>query len=339
VALAVLAAAATFGAWLLAAQLAPAAAQAEFFAAWRGWIVASLGAPNFAELGWLLRNGAWYLWPLWPFAAWTLYAWRHGWRHAHIALPGLTLLAMLAAFAVTRADSQSSLMLLAPPLVVLAALGATTLRRATENLIDWFAIVVFTLFLLAAWLYFFAYATGVPAPMARSVLRLIPGYSAPLNWLAIALAATVSAGWIVLAWWRLATRPPMLWRGPLLAASGLLTLWLMATLLALPAINHVRSYAAVAQAAGAHLAAAGAREACVATRFMPAAERAVFAYHGALRLAPPAQAATCDWLLMRDTARSALDDEPPGEDWTMVAQLRWPPRPDEVFRLYRRNAP
>jgi hypothetical protein len=131
----------------------------------------------------------------------------------------------------------------------------------------------------------------------------------------------------------------MLWRGPLLAAAGLLTLWTMVILLALPAINHVRSYAAIAQAAGAQIAAAGPRDACVATRHLPAAERAVFAYHGALKLVPPQAAADCRWLLTRDQARSALDDEPPGAPWELVWQSRWPPRSDDAFRLYRRGAP
>ncbi|MFN7573264.1 MAG: hypothetical protein ACK5TK_17785, partial [Betaproteobacteria bacterium] len=338
-ALACLAAVACFGGWLLAAQFAPAAARAEFFAQWRVWLLASVGAPSFAEFGWLLRNGAWYLWPLWPFAAWTLYAWRHGLRAAHVAVPGLTLIAMLAVFVVTRADNQSSLMLLVPPLLVLAALGATTLRPATENLIDWFAIVVFSLFTLAAWLYFIAFATGVPAPMARSVLRLVPGYDTLPSVPTIALAAACTLAWAVLAGWRLATRPPMLWRGPLLAAAGLLTLWTMAILLALPALNYVRSHASIAQAAGAQIAATGPRDACVATRHMPAAERAVFAYHGALKLVPPQAAGGCDWLLTRDQTRSALDDEPPGAPWALVWQSRWPPRSDDVFRLYRRGAP
>jgi 4-amino-4-deoxy-L-arabinose transferase-like glycosyltransferase len=106
---------------------------------------------------------------------------------------------MLAAFAVTPTDNQSSLMLLVPPLLVLAALGATTLRRATENLIDWFALVVFSLFTLAAWLYFIAFATGVPAPMARSVLRLVPGYDALPPASTIALAAACTLAWLVLA--------------------------------------------------------------------------------------------------------------------------------------------
>jgi 4-amino-4-deoxy-L-arabinose transferase-like glycosyltransferase len=337
--LAGIAAVATFCVWPVAAQWAPQAARSEFFAAWSAWVLAGLGAPTLATLGWLLRNGAWYLWPLWPFAAWTLYAWRHGLRAAHIAIPGLTLVAMLAAFAVTPTDNQSSLMLLVPPLLVLAALGATTLRRATENLIDWFALVVFSLFTLAAWLYFIAFATGVPAPMARSVLRLVPGYDALPPASTIALAAACTLAWLVLAGWRLATRPPMLWRGPLLAAAGLLTLWTMVILLALPAINHVRSYAAIAQAAGAQIAAAGPRDACVATRHLPAAERAVFAYHGALKLVPPQAAADCRWLLTRDQARSALDDEPPGAPWELVWQSRWPPRSDDAFRLYRRSAP
>jgi 4-amino-4-deoxy-L-arabinose transferase-like glycosyltransferase len=335
--LALAVAAASFAVWPLAAQLAPAAARAEFFDDWTAWVGVSLGLPGAADLIWLLRNGAWYLWPLWPLAGWTLYAWRHGLRAAHVAIPGLTLLATVATLLLTPPANQSALMLLAAPLVVLAALGATTLRRATENLIDWFVIVVFTLFAVAAWAYFTAYQTGVPPAMARGVTRLIPGFAEPLNLIAVGFAALTSLTWLALAGWRLIVRPPMLWRGPLLAASGLLTLWVIAMLLALPGLNHVRSYAPLARAAAAQLAAAGARDACVATRFVPAAERSVFAYHGGLRFAPPAQAAACGWLLTRDLGRSELDDEAPGAGWSPFWEGRWPARPDEVFRLYRRE--
>lgn len=340
IALAAATAIASFAAWPLAATaLAPAAERAAYFIQWGQWVLAGIGAPRASDFGWLLRTGAWFLWPLWPLAGWTLYAWRHGLRAAHVAIPAATLLALSFAFLIAPTGDQSALMLLVPPLVVLAALGTATLRRAAENLIDWFAIVVFSLFLLAAWAYSVAYATGTPAPMARSVLRLIPGYEAPLHWAAIALAVAVSASWIALAVWRLAVRPPMLWRGPLLAAGGLLSLWVMAMALALPMVDHVRSHAPLARAAGARLAAAHSANDCVATRFVSRGERAVFAYHGGLRFTPPAASADCRWLLQRDLARSALDDAQPGADWSLVWEGRWPARPDPTFRLYQRRGP
>jgi 4-amino-4-deoxy-L-arabinose transferase-like glycosyltransferase len=335
--LALVAAVGGFAVWPLAAQLAPAPARAAFFEAWAQAIAAGTGLPGPVDLAWLLRYSAWFLWPLWPLAAWTLYAWRHGLRAAHVAIPALVLLTLLAAFLLSRPSSQSGLTLLAAPLVVLAALGATTLRRATENLIDWFSMVAFTLFALALWAYFLAFQLGVPPAMARSVTRLIPGFAEPWSWAAVGLALLASLAWLLLAGWRLAIRPPMLWRGPLLAASGLLTLWAIAMLLALPGLNYVRSYAPLARALAAQLMAAEGDADCVATRRVPAAQRVLFAYHGHLRLAAPDAAGSCRWLLVRDLARAARTEEPPGSAWTFAWEGRWPARPDEVFRLYRRE--
>ncbi|MCK7494185.1 MAG: hypothetical protein MZW92_25445 [Comamonadaceae bacterium] len=46
---------------------------------------------------------SWYAWPLWPLAAWALYAWRHGLRRPHIAIGGALVAAGLARPASRRA--------------------------------------------------------------------------------------------------------------------------------------------------------------------------------------------------------------------------------------------
>jgi hypothetical protein len=56
-----------------------------------------------------------------------------------------------------------------------------------------------------------------------------------------------------------------------------------------------------------------------------------------LRFAPPGSAASCELLLQRDSRRTQLDDAPPPGDWAFVWEGRWPARPDETLRLYRRG--
>jgi 4-amino-4-deoxy-L-arabinose transferase-like glycosyltransferase len=71
--------------WLLGSMAAPAAPRAEYFGHWRHLAVESIGLPRGTDLAWIVRNFAWYTWPLWPLAAWTAYSWRHALRLPHVA--------------------------------------------------------------------------------------------------------------------------------------------------------------------------------------------------------------------------------------------------------------
>jgi hypothetical protein len=324
-----------FSLWPLASLSVPVAARGEFFGAWRAWSLDAFGIPDSGDLIWIARNVAWYCWPLWPLALWTIYAWRHQFRAPHIAAPGLVLMATLLALAFSRPVADSSLILCVPPMVVLASFGSATLRRAADNGFDWFAIVTFSLVALAAWLYFIALETGVPPRMAASVARLVPGFDRTTSALAVSLALAVTLGWITLVAWRIVRRPAMLWRGPLLAAAGFLMLWLLAVLLFLPAVNYNRSYAPIAREIAARIKETVGADACVEPYYLYASHRAMLAYHGAIHF-QRAGDAECPLLLHRDSRRTHLDDEPPPGDWQVIWEGRWPARPDELLRLYRR---
>lgn len=322
--------------WPLGALTTPEALRSDYFGQWRHLAGESLGLARLTDLAWIGRNVAWYTWPLWPLAAWTAYAWRHALRLPHIAVPGLALLALVGALLSQRPVADSALMLLVPPLVLLAAFGATSLRRSLDNLIDWFAIATFSLFALAAWIYFVALTTGTPPKMSASVMRLVPGFEPRVHPLAMGIALVATGGWVGLVTWRIRRRPPMLWRGPVLAATGLVMLWLLAVTLYLPAVNYNRSYAPIAAEVRAQVDRI-APGACIEPFRLFASHKAVLGYHGGLRFAPPGSGSDCELLLQRDSRRTQLDDAAPTGDWTPVWEGRWLARPDEVLRLYRRG--
>jgi hypothetical protein len=328
--IATLVAAASFAVWPgVATQLFPERA-ADFFVAWRAWTRETIGFPGAFELGRIGRNFPWYAWPLWPLALWTVYAWRHALRAPHVALAGLLSVAMLASLVFSSSPSEAMLILTVPPLVPLAAFGATTLRRAAENALDWFAIALFSLLALGAWAYFIAMQTGVPPKMAAS------GIHEPASIIATVGAVIASLAWLTLVVWRVRERPPMLWRGPMLAAAGLTMMWVVINLLYLPAFNYNRSYAGLAQQVGAEIEKSGGSPCVFAHRLLPA-HRALFALHGGMRFVRPEQEADCAVALHRDTRRSRLDDEPPPGPWVLIWEGTWPTRQDETFRLYRRG--
>lgn len=323
--------------WPIGMLSTPPQARAEFIASWLFNAGRTLDWPQPASLGWIARNFVWYGWPLWPLAAWTLYSWRHALRLPHIAVPVIVFGAFLPPMLLQSPVSDSSLILLIPPMVLLAAFGATSLRRSLDSLVDWLAIATFSLFGLAAWMYFLAMTTGSPPKMAASVFRLVPGFEVESRPIAVAIALAASLGWVVLTVWRIARRPPMLWRGAALAAYGLTMLWLLLVTLFLPAVNYNRTYGPLAAEVKRQIDTLAPAGGCVEAYRMSASVKSLFVHHAGLRFAPPDSATQCEVLLHRDSRRTQLDDGPPPGAWVQHWQGGWPARPDEVFRLYRRG--
>jgi 4-amino-4-deoxy-L-arabinose transferase-like glycosyltransferase len=306
----------------------------------REWVAGNLRGfawPAADNLAWLARTAAWQTFPLWPLAAWALYAWRHGARQPHIALGLLLLIGQGIGLALTRSPAAEDLLYVTAPLVPLAAFGAVALRRTADNAIDWFAITAYSLFAVALWAYFFALHTGVPPKMNYSVLRLTAGYLPPLDWARVAVATAATGFWWALAIWRVRQPSGALWRGPALAATGLVTSWVVFSSLFLSAVDHRRSFAALARAAAAEIARTGPTpDDCVLAHHLRPSHRTVFAFHGGIRFASAGDH-DCAFALHRDLAGSLLDDNPPPGHWTPVWEGHRPGVPHEVIRLYRRT--
>lgn len=334
-ALLLLAGAVVVCAWILALVAFRGDAGSAYLAEWAGGGLHGFALPTADSLMWLLRALPWQAWPLWPLAAWALYAWRHSLRRPHIVFGALLLVTQAVGLATTRSPSSEDVVYLVLPLVLLAAFGAVTLRRAAENVIDWFAVTAFCLATLAVWAYYFAMHFGVPPKMNHSVLRLTAGFVPPLDRVGVVLAAVVTGFWLAMVLWRARQPSGALWRGPALAATGLVTLWVAFVALFLPAVDHRRSFADVARTAAAEIARRGQPGDCVLAHHLRASHLAVFAFHGGIRFAS-GKDPSCDFALHRDLAGSLLDDGPPPGRWTEIWQGHRPGLPREVIRLYRR---
>ncbi|HEX4584617.1 MAG TPA: hypothetical protein VH183_07290 [Burkholderiaceae bacterium] len=282
---------------------------------------------------WLLRNASWAVWPLWPLAGWSLYAWRRHLATPHIALPGSALGGLALALAFSAPLDEAKLVPAIAPLAVLAAFGFPTLRRTLEQWFDWFAIAVYTLFIMFVWAYFLALITGTPRAMAASVLRLIPGHKPGNSLIPLVLALVVTGLWIALIVWRVKRRPPALWRGALLSAAGMTSLWLIAVTLFLPAANYNRSYRVLAEQVGRRVPA----HECVVAAGMSPAMRAVVAFYGHVRFAPDGAAGACRLALQPQYRRSSATPLPvdPDGPWELLWEGQRPVRSDETWRLWR----
>jgi 4-amino-4-deoxy-L-arabinose transferase-like glycosyltransferase len=324
-------------AWPLAAHLAVAHDAVPYFDAWRANL--PIGWPPVDSGSWLLRTGAWFLWPLWPLAAWAVYAWRSSANAPHIERPLMLLAGLFLALVFTVPIDEHTLLAIIAPLAVLAAFGATTLRRALDNVVDWFAIAVFSLALLFFWAYYFALQSGAPKAMAASLARLAPGYSAHVNWIAVAIAAAATVIWVQIIAWRILRRPRVLWRGPLLDAAGVTAVWITVNLLFLPAVDYVFSYRSFAIELAAQLRARGLGQGCVQAHRVPLAERAMIAYYGKIRFDRDGSAETCRFALHHESRHSVLDEDPPPGVrgmWELSWEGHRRVRPDEHWRIWTR---
>jgi 4-amino-4-deoxy-L-arabinose transferase-like glycosyltransferase len=301
---------------------------------WLSSMASSVGLLTRDDGIWLLRNASWYVWPLWPLAAWSLYAWRHHLRAAHIAFPASVLAGLAVALATAAPLGEAKLVLTIPPLAVLAAFGFPTLNRTLEQWFDWFAIAVYTLFVMFVWAYFLALISGRPRAMAASVSRLISGHAPGTSTVPLLIALVVTGAWVGLIVWRIRRRPRPLWRGALLSAAGMTSLWLIAVALFLPAADYNRSYRVLSEQIGRRVPV----DECVTAVGISASMRAVIAFYSHVHFARDGEADTCRMALQPVYRRSGTAAPPPDPQgsWDLAWEGRRPVRTDETWRLWRR---
>ncbi len=312
--------------WLVLGMLAGALVGAAGHAwAWRT-------ALQWNSLWELVRLSAWFLWPGWLLALWTLWRWRHHLAYRHIAVPSVGVAVALVA-SLSMGGSDRALMLAVPGVAVLAAFALPTLKRSAGSAIDWFSVFFFTGLAIAIWVFYIGLMTGAPAKAALRIARLLPGFeahfSAPL--LVIAIAGTLA--WLALVRWRTARVQHALWKSLVLPASGVALSWLLLLTLGLPVIDYARSYRPWVYLVAQHVPNGG----CVAAQ-LPRSALAALEHYTNWRIdaqGDVAKTSECPYLLV-DENRHALVNAPPG--WTLVAHLHRPSERDESTAVFKRTA-
>ena len=281
----------------------------------------------------LLRLSAWFLWPGWLLALWTLWRWRHHLTYRHIAVPSVGVAVAVVA-SVAMGVSDRALMLAVPGVAVLAAFALPTLKRSTGAAIDWFTVFTFTGLALAMWVVYLSLMTGVPAKPALRVARLLPGFESHFSAPLLALAIAGTAAWLGLVRWRTARVQHALWKTLVLPASGVGLSWLLLLTLGLPVIDYARSYKPWV----AMMAAQVPADVCVAADLPRSALAALEHYTGWRIDAEPnaAQASPCPYLLVAENRRAPVS-APAG--WTLVAHLHRPSERDESTAVFRKATP
>jgi hypothetical protein len=203
-----------------------------------------------------LRTLAWFVWPAWPLAGWTLWKWRALWREPALVVPILCTLAVIVYLALQARVNEQALIPLALPLALLATWGLPTMARGLTSLLDWLAVALFSLFLIFIWGYWLALQTGFPPRMAASAARVAPGFQQEYAVAAGLLGGLATFAWLGLIRWRIGRGPSALWRPVILSAGGLTITWLLLITLWLPFFDARTSLRAPALAVSALIRAA-----------------------------------------------------------------------------------
>lgn len=281
--------------------------------------------------GYFLQILPWYGLPALPFALWLWWRDRVKLRErVELALPLVAFVMLLIGFSFFRESRDASALALMIPLALAAANSLDRLPRAVASFMDWFSVIFFGLLIAGLWLYWTAAVTGFPAAAARAVSYQAPGFTILFNTAAFMVALLLSLVWLyaVIRAHRSNRRAVVNW------AAGITLIWVLLNMFALPAVDHVRSYRAVAITVLGQLP---ANRKCVASHSLGDAQRASFDYFIQLRFIPQndAKAETCDWLLTQGTKdRSPVVDA----QWQLVWSGSRPADRTEQLRLYRRQA-
>ena len=228
---------------------AMASKQSDFswFSEWWYWNTSSFAWDKLSHIGKNLRDLVWFLWPSWPFAVLALWNWRHWYKAPHIYIPASLVVAnLLLIFAVSN-SFETEYATLTIPMAILAAMAIPTLRRSVINLLDWYSIMVISLFFITVWLGWVALYLGWPAQINHNIMRLIQGFDITINYFALIGGALITVLWGILVRWRLSYNPSAMWRGIVLTAAGLTCSWLLIVILWMPAVDYNRSYRVVGQ--------------------------------------------------------------------------------------------
>ncbi len=273
----------------------------------------------------------WFMWPAWPLALWTLWRWRAHLLHRHISVPlSCALVSLLACIAMGGSDR--ALMLVLPPLAVLASFALPTLHRGTAAAIDWFSVFFFSAWAIAIWVVYLSVYTGFPAKPAANVMRLAPGFAPSFSALALVVACLATLAWLWLVQWRTGRHRHPLWKSMVLPASGVALCWLLLMTLGLPLFDYARSYRPLINRVAQYVPA----KSCIAAPGMTRAQLAALEYFGDYDVNGTAYAVTtrCDFLVLTETVRRQATV---GPGWQLLAREQRPSDKEEVFAIYRRS--
>ena len=207
------------------------------------------GRSGLRDIGLWFNESLWRWWPLWPIAMFGLWKIRRTTlsRAPHWAVPIVFTIVAIIAGLIGPSDWRVHQLLPLASIALIAAFSLLSLPRPIINLVDWFAVALFTAVGIFIWLYWTALNFGFPKTLAARVPLLAPGISGNANIYEIVIGILATMAWVLLVAWRISRGAPRLWRPMALSTGGVTLLWILLTTLWLPALNRIQGQQALAK--------------------------------------------------------------------------------------------
>ena len=291
------------------------------------------GIPSLSSIEFLSVNFWLYSWPVWPLCFFGIYHWsksgENKWRAPHLQIPGMIFLAELILLFFIQNLSERYLIILVPPMAILAAFALPFLKRGLINFIDWFALISFTVVAGFIWVIWFAKMTGFPQTTANNVARYLPGFVAKFSWIELIIALIITALWVAVIRWRTSRAHQAIWRCVVISAAGTTLMWGLLMTLWLPTIDFAKTYRHVAT----RLVAATPKDVkCIDSSLLGDAQLASFIYFTKL---PLKDNSNCNYRLTHSSKEARESGIENNQSLKLIWEDRRASDRDEKLRLYR----
>ena len=284
---------------------------------------------EFVHLSYFFATAAWFTWPLWPIACWTIWRERQNILKLQWLMPlSVVVLACIILICNGRPSPAEFIPLLAP-MALLSAAGMPGLRRGAANAFDWFGVMTFAVLALVACLAWSAVVFSWPPGLARQALKQAPGFKQAFSWPTLCAVCIWLGLWVGVVW----KMPKSRVRGASNWALGMVMLWCLSVKLLLPWFDYNKSYRPLSMALKKELVQYSYT--CVAGYGLSSSQRATIDYFSGIRTVPlGAEDTNCELLLLSDERRALPSAF---SHWTPVWTLRRAgKKQSESFRLYQK---
>jgi hypothetical protein len=233
------------------------------------------------------------------------------------------------------------------PLAVLASFGLLSLPRNIANLIDYFALSIFTFLGIMIWMYWLALHTGTPEFIQSNVLRAAPGVSGIYSAKELILGIVATFAWLMLIGWRIRVSEPLLWRPVILSAGGLGMTWVLLVNLWGPALEINRGYGDLINKIEIALNTHNVKKTdfCIEIDINDLKSRAIILANSNLKInqLDEEQTFECNFFLVRQTKKSIPNKNSSYKFDERKWDLAWSgsrkadPKKKETFYLFKKN--
>ncbi|WP_051710130.1 ArnT family glycosyltransferase [Andreprevotia chitinilytica] len=197
----------------------------------------------FHAFGYFLAVAPWFTWPVLPLAVWGAWALRRDLRAPAFLLPA-TLLALHTLWLISAAEGDESyLLIVLPPLALLATPGIESLRRGAAAALNWFGVLTLGLMAGLLWLGWLVLHLNVPLSWASELQKQSPAYRVDWHAAGMLFALLLTAVWI----WVLSRKRPLGRRAVTNWACGVTLLWGVLIGLWQPWLDAQKSYRSVSE--------------------------------------------------------------------------------------------